>query len=138
MKLGNFRNAYPELSEKVVLSVDDNEMNQLVIQKIMENVGIKTVAVQNGADAIKILKDGFRPDFILMDLEMPLMNGLQSTEWIKKNINTGIPIIINSAAVSDDQKWTLKRLGINDFLEKPYSMSDIFEKLSKNIPLLHA
>src|SRR4051794_17962464 len=138
MKLGNFSNAYPELSEKVVLSVDDNEMNQLVIQKIMENVGIKTVAVLNGADAIKVLNDGFKPDFILMDLEMPVMNGLESSEWIKNNINREIPIIINSGAVSDHQKWKLRRLGINDFLEKPYSMHDIFDKLSKNTPLLHA
>jgi len=138
MKSGNFRNAYPDLSEKVVLSVDDNEMNQLVIQKIMENVGIKTVAVQNGADAIKMLTDGFKPDFILMDLEMPVMNGMQCSESIKNNINTQIPIIINSGTVSDHQKWKLRRLGINDFLEKPYSMHDIFDKLSKNIPLLHA
>jgi len=138
MKSPNLSSAYPELSEKVVLSVDDNEMNQLVLQKIMENVGIKTVAVQNGADAIKMLTDGFRPDFILMDLEMPVMNGLQSSEWIKNNITSQIPIIINSAAVSDHQKWNLRRLGINEFLEKPYSMRDIFDKLSKNAPLLHA
>jgi sigma-B regulation protein RsbU (phosphoserine phosphatase) len=137
MNTGNFRNAYPELSEKVVLSVDDNEMNQLVIRKIMENVGIKTVAVPNGADAIKVLTDGFRPDFILMDLEMPVMNGLQCCEAIKNKINTQIPIIINSAAVSDHQKWNLRRIGINDFLEKPYSMHDIFDKLSKNVPLVH-
>jgi CheY-like chemotaxis protein len=138
MKSGNFRTAYPELCDRVVLSVDDNEMNQLVIRKIMENVGIKTVEVQNGADAIKVLTDGFKPDFILMDLEMPVMNGLQSSEWIKNNIDTQIPIIINSGAVSDHQKWKLRRIGINDFLEKPYSMDDIFEKLSKNLPLLHA
>jgi len=137
MNSGNFRNEYPELSGKVVLSVDDNEMNQLVIQKIMENVGIKTVAVQNGAEAIKMLTDGFRPDFILMDLEMPVMNGVQCSETIKNNIETQIPIIINSGAVSEYQKWKLRRIGINDFLEKPYSMHDIFDKLSKNVPLLH-
>src|SRR3954454_1158945 len=124
MNTGNFRNAYPELSEKVVLSVDDNEMNQLVIRKIMENVGIKTVAVPNGAEAIKMLTDGFRPDFILMDLEMPVMNGVQCSETIKNNIETQIPIIINSGAVSEYQKWKLRRIGINDFLEKPYSMHD--------------
>lgn len=133
-----YTDAYPELLEKVILTVDDNEMNQLVISKIMENAGIKTVAVSNGAEAIKILNEGLKPDIILMDLEMPVMNGLQTSECIKKNIDSHIPIIINSGAVSDIQKWKLKRLGINDFLEKPYSMKDIFSKLSKYIGVYNA
>lgn len=128
-----YRKAYPELVEKVVLTVDDNEMNQLVISKIMENAGVKTIAVSNGEEAIKKLNEGLRPDFILMDLDMPVMNGLQTSERIKKNIDPSIPIIINSGAVSDLQKCKLNRLGINDFLEKPYSMKDIFAKLHKYI-----
>jgi CheY-like chemotaxis protein len=132
MQLRDFKKAYPELVEKLVLSVDDNEMNQMVIVKIMEKAGMKTVVAQNGAEAISKLKGGLKPDFILMDLEMPVMNGVQSSEWIKKNISDPIPIIINSGAISDSQKWKLKRLGIMDFLEKPYSLQDIFGKLSKN------
>jgi CheY-like chemotaxis protein len=115
----------------VVLNVDDDEMNQLVISKIMENAGMKTITVLNGAEAIQKLNEGLKPDFILMDLEMPVMNGLQAAECIKREIDSQIPIIINSGAVSDVQKWKLKRLGITDFLEKPYSMKDIFSKLSK-------
>lgn len=138
MHNNNYRDTYPELVEKVILTVDDNEMNQLVISKIMENAGMKTIAASNGAEAIKKLNEGLKPDFILMDLEMPVMNGLQTSECIKKNINAHIPIIINSGAVSDIQKWKLKRLGIHDFLEKPYSMVDIFSKLSKYIGMYHA
>ncbi|MCW3080204.1 response regulator [Segetibacter sp.] len=126
-----YRDTFPELFEKVVLNVDDNEMNQLVISKIMENAGMKTITVLNGAEAIQKLNEGLKPDFILMDLEMPVMNGLQAAECIKREIDSQIPIIINSGAVSDVQKWKLKRLGITDFLEKPYSMKDIFSKLSK-------
>lgn len=126
-----FTNTFPELSGKVILNVDDNEMNQLVIAKIMENAGMSTVTVSNGAEAIKKLDEGFKPDFILMDLEMPVMNGLQTSECLKKRMNCQIPIIINSGAVSGLQKWKLQRLGIIDFLEKPYSMNDIFSTLSK-------
>jgi CheY-like chemotaxis protein len=133
-----YRETYPELAEKVILNVDDNEMNQLVIAKIMENAGMKTVGVPNGAEAIKKLNEGLKPDFILMDLEMPVMNGLETSECIKKNINSQIPIIINSGAVSDIQKWKLRRLGISDFLEKPYSMKDIFAKLSKYVAVYQA
>src|SRR4051794_19741056 len=96
-----YKDAFPQLAEKVILNVDDNEMNQLVISKIMENAGIKTVPAPNGAEAIKKLNEGLRPDFILMDLEMPVMNGLQTSDFIKKNIDSHIPIIINSGAVSD-------------------------------------
>ena len=133
-----YKDSYPELVEKVILNVDDNEMNQLVISKIMENAGMKTIPVSNGAEAIKKLNEGLKPDFILMDLEMPVMNGLQTSECIKKNIDSHIPIIINSGAVSDIQKWKLRRLGINDFLEKPYSMKDIFSKLSKYMAVYNA
>lgn len=134
----NYIHNYPELAEKVILTVDDNELNQLVLTKIMENAGMKTVAVSNGAEAIQKLTEGLKPDFILMDLEMPVMNGIQTSECIKKNIDPQIPIIINSGAVSDAQRWRLKRLGITDFLEKPYSMEDIFAKLSKKLPIFHA
>ena len=76
---------------------------------------MKTVTVSNGAEAIEKLNEGFKPDFILMDLEMPVMNGLQTSECIKKTMNSQIPIIINSGSVSDLQKWRLNRLGINEF-----------------------
>ncbi|MGI8634541.1 MAG: response regulator, partial [Segetibacter sp.] len=82
-----YKDTYPQLLEKVVLSVDDSEMNQLVMTKIMENAGIKTITASNGAEAIKKLDEGLKPDFILMDLDMPVMNGMQTSENIKKNID---------------------------------------------------
>jgi len=136
MPQSTFKNDYPQLMAKVVLNVDDNEMNQLVIAKIMENAGMQTVAAANGAEAVKKLNDGLKPDVILMDLEMPVMNGLQASECIKRNIDSHIPIIINSGAVSDVEKIKLRHLGISDFLEKPYTMKDIFTKLCKSITSL--
>lgn len=138
MVQNNYREAFPELIEKIILNVDDSEMNQLVISKIMENAGIKTISVLNGSEAIKKLQEGLKPDLILMDLEMPVMNGVQASECIKKTMESDIPIIINSGFVSDIHKWKLEKLGITDFLEKPYSMHDIFTKLSKNIAVYHA
>jgi len=134
----NFKLNYPELLSKVVLNVDDNEMNQLVIAKIMENAGMKTIAANNGAEAVRKLEEGLKPDLILMDLEMPVMNGLQASECIRKNFDSQVPIIINSGAVSEFEKLKLKLLGINDFLEKPYTMKDIFAKLCKNITAFQA
>ncbi len=128
-----FGEAQGELQDKIVLNVDDNEMNQLVIAKILERLGLKTIAAANGADAVTKLSEGLRPDAILMDLQMPVMNGMQATEIIRKRIDAEIPIIINSGDVDAFERWKLKRLGIKDFLEKPYSIKDIFSKLANNI-----
>jgi CheY-like chemotaxis protein len=108
------------------------------MSKIMQNAGIKIVAAGNGAEAIEKLNAGLKPDAILMDLEMPVMNGIQTSEFIRNRMDPHIPIVVNSGSVSAYEKWKLKRLGIQEFLEKPYSMKDIFSKLSKSIMLLPA
>jgi CheY-like chemotaxis protein len=133
MKNNTFGETHGDLQDKVVLNVDDNEMNQLVIAKILERLGLKTVAAINGADAVTKLTEGLRPDAILMDLQMPVMNGIEATEIIRKRIDSEIPIIINSGDIDPIGRWKLGRLGIKDFLEKPYSLDDIFSKLTKNI-----
>ena len=78
-----YRESFPQLLEKIVLNVDDNEMNQMVISQIMSNAGIITVCALNGAEAVAKLNDGLNPDFILLDLEMPVMDGLATAEFIK-------------------------------------------------------
>lgn len=134
----NFYEQYPELKEKIILNVDDNEMNQLVISKIMNNAGITTIPAINGSIAIAKLNEGLIPDVILLDLEMPVLNGLQTAEIIRNEFDQQIPIIINSGSVSAFERWKLKKLGIKEFLEKPYSMKDIFSKISRSIMHLQA
>ena len=124
---------FEALHHKLILNVDDNEMNILVISKILERFQSTTVVARNGAEAVQVLKEGLRPDAILMDLQMPVMNGLEATQIIKKEIDPDIPIIINSGDVDGVQRWKLSRLGVKDFLEKPYTLSDIFSKLVKNM-----
>jgi two-component system, sensor histidine kinase len=126
-------NFYSELQDKVILNVDDNEMNHLVISKLLEKAGMKTVAAKNGAAAVDKLMEGLKPDAILMDLQMPVMNGLEASKLIREKIDSQIPIIINSGNVEALERWKLKRMGISDFLEKPYTVEDIFAKLAKNI-----
>ena len=129
----NYKELFPELLSKLVLNVDDNEMNQLVLSQILRNAGIKVESALNGEEAIDILKSGLKPDFILLDLEMPKMNGIDTAYFIKKNIDAKIPIIINTGYAAAHEKWRLNRLGINEYLEKPYKMIDIFSKLSHHV-----
>jgi CheY-like chemotaxis protein len=125
--------SYKELKEKVILNVDDDSMNQLVMEKILEVAGVKTVTVKNGAAAVRKLMEGFRPDAILMDLQMPVMGGVEASQKIKLWIDANVPIIINSGDITESDKEALNSLGIHDFLEKPYNQVDILETLQKNI-----
>jgi len=113
---------------KTILNVDDNELNQLVISKILEKCGYKIVSAYNGAVAVQLLEQGLRPDTILMDLQMPEMNGIDASAIIRKSF-PAIPIVINSGMITDEEKRTLSRLGISDYLEKPYTQADILRKL---------
>lgn len=131
MIYNDLKNNFLQLQGKVVLNVDDNEMNQLVLSKIFQNAGLKTIQAHNGTEAISKLLAGLKPDVILMDLEMPVMNGLQTSEFIRNEIDPTMPIIINSGFISMHQKLKLNCLGIFDFLEKPYNIKDIFTKILK-------
>ena len=138
MSQDNSKDSLSRLKGKVVLNVDDNELNQLVISKIMENAGLKIINVSNGAEAVEKLTEGLNPDIVVLDLEMPVMNGVETAGFIRNKILSSVPIIINSGFVSTFDRWKLTRMGIKDFLEKPYSMKDIFSKLLKNISLQQA
>jgi len=113
-------------------------MNQLVLSKILQSVGMVTTQATNGSEAIKKLKEGPKPDVILMDLEMPVLDGVQTSEYIRMHIDSRLPIIINSAVVSASHRYKLQRLGIQDFLEKPYNLDDIFSKLLKCVTVVPA
>ncbi len=128
-----FSTIHPHLQGTVVLNVDDNDLNQLVIRKILGSENIMVISAANGEEAINKINEGLQPDAILMDLEMPVMNGFQAAEVIRKYYNPTIPIIINSGMVTGIDKFKLLKLNIVDFLQKPYSREDILQKLSKYV-----
>ena len=133
----NLTQSYPELNKKVILNVDDDAMNQLVIEKILEVVGAQTVCVKNGAAAVRKMMEGFKPDAILMDIQMPVMGGIEACMIIRKWIDINVPIIINTGGIADSDREKLNSMGIFDFLEKPYNQADIFGKLMKNVAVVH-
>lgn len=125
---------YQALKNTTVLNVDDSDFNQFIIQKILEGAGVNIITANNGAIAVTMLKEGLTPDVILMDLQMPVMNGTEASWIIKKEINAHIPIIINSGYVDGVERWKLKRIGVVDFLEKPYTRDDILSKIVSKLP----
>jgi len=119
-----------------VLIVEDNEINQQIMRlsliKLVKNVDV----AENG----KIALDMFglnRYDIILMDIQMPVMNGIIATKKIReieKSINTHTPIIAITANAMLGDKETCLSSGIDDYLSKPYQMEDLISKM-KNLLL---
>jgi PAS domain S-box-containing protein len=106
------------LRGKQILLVEDNEMNQLVAQTMLEQSGIVVSLAANGAEAInQIEQKNF--DLVLMDMQMPVMDGLQATAHIRKTHKL-LPIIALTANALKGERDKCLAAGMNDFLAKPF------------------
>ncbi len=117
-----------------ILVAEDNKMNQLLIKTILQLKGFKVFIAENGAVACDELKtNNFQYSLILMDLMMPIMNGFEATEEIRKNINPTIPIIAVTADVTSNVKEKCLDFGMNDYISKPYNSEDLISKIQLHI-----
>ncbi|HEX5486150.1 MAG TPA: ATP-binding protein, partial [Limnobacter sp.] len=113
-----------------ILIAEDNEMNQKIIQHILDRIGYTYALVSNGQEAVeRIGREDF--DLVLMDIRMPVMSGLDATRLIRQmpGRNRNIPILAVSADTLEEQFEECKSAGINDFISKPISRSELEKKL---------
>ncbi len=118
-----------------LLLVEDHKMNQLVARKTLERQWdkINITIANNGQEAINILENNTF-DIILMDIQMPIMDGYETTQYIRKNMPPEIaciPILAMTAHahISKDEKF--KEYGMDDFVLKPFEPNQLFEKITK-------
>ncbi|MDP4188431.1 MAG: response regulator, partial [Bacteroidota bacterium] len=116
-----------------ILIVEDNPVNQFVAKKILSHWDIKTDTAKNGNLAVRKVK-GDMYDLILMDLQMPEMDGYQATRIIKQ-MNGGkyknIPVIALTASIFSDVQNKIYDAGMNDYISKPFNPKELYEKISK-------
>ncbi len=113
------------------LVVDDNEQNRDVLSDILENAGIEVLTATNGKEAIESIRK-HHPDIVFMDLRMPVMDGLQALEAIKKEFGQSkIKIVAISASVFAHQQETTLKEGFDYFIPKPFQVENIFECLTQ-------
>ncbi len=120
-----------------LLLVEDHKMNQLVAKKTLERrwPNISLSIAENGANAIEMLQeDDF--DLVLMDIQMPIMDGYEATKYIREELPPGksdLPILAMTAHahVAKDEKF--KEYGMDDFVLKPFEPEDLFFKISKYV-----
>jgi PAS domain S-box-containing protein len=119
------------LSGKRILIVEDNEANQKVIYHMLHNAGIEPDLADNGKVAIQLLEDCFEYDLIIMDLQMPEMDGFETTVYIRQKLNLNIPIIAMTASALRNEKIKCLEIGMNEYMNKPFVPSDLFRELRR-------
>ena len=122
-----------------VLVVEDMALNQLLMKTVLDDFGFERDIAANGKIAIEILKTQAY-DIILMDLQMPEMNGFDATKYIRNTMNLTIPIIALTADVTTVDLAKCKAVGMNDYLAKPIDERLLYSKIiglvKKPIPLI--
>ena len=114
---------------KRVLVVEDNEINRKVIAYNLEPAGIETTMAIDGKQAVTLLEKGEAYDLIIMDLQMPVMNGFQATVYIREKLKLATPIIAMTASALKNEEQKCKELGMNEYLTKPFAPEDLFRVL---------
>ena len=113
-----------------VLVVEDNIINATVLEKIIRKFGHKVTIAHSGNEALTLLSDQVY-DLIMMDIQMPIMDGITATRWIRqRGINT--PIIAVTCNSELEVRQRCMQSGMNDFLIKPASQSDILRVLERH------
>lgn len=120
------------LPGKNILIADDSEMNQTVLKLFVSKLGAIPHFADNGKQAIKGLEQS-NFQLILMDIEMPGMNGIEATKHIRQQMRLSIPIVgVSGHAVFSERQKALDA-GMNDYLSKPFTMVDLKLTMEKAI-----
>jgi PAS domain S-box-containing protein len=117
-----------------VLVVDDNQINRLLINKVLKKWGATADFAENGYEAINKLEEQKNFDVVLMDIHMPVMGGLEATGVIRSKTDPyfqKLPIIALTASMLSNQMGQIEDAGMNDYILKPFDPTTLFDKLSR-------
>jgi PAS domain S-box-containing protein len=119
------------LAGKKVMVAEDNSVNQILIEHVLNSVGVFPSIVNNGKEAIEKLKKGESFDVILMDLQMPILDGYKTTDYIRKELNINTPIVAMTATAMKGEYEKCLEVGFTDYMSKPFEFVDLYKKLCK-------
>ena len=125
--------ALARLSGSQVLLVEDHPMNRQLLQVLLDKLGIQTITAENGQQALECLaKSPENFDAVLMDVQMPVMDGIQATQRIREDARLAdLPIIAVTANAMSDERALCLHAGMQDYLSKPVSRQALHEVLLK-------
>ncbi|MDY0282006.1 MAG: response regulator [Salinivirgaceae bacterium] len=121
----------PNLKGKTILIAEDVEINYMLISELLSPTKVTLIWAKNGAEAIKAFQ-AKKPDLVLMDLQMPIMNGYEAIKAIRK-LDKNIPIITQTAFVMNSEKEHSIEVGANDFIAKPIKPKELISVILRHL-----
>ena len=116
-----------------VLIVEDNELNMKLFHDLLDAYGYGTLQTRDGVDALRLARE-FRPQLILMDIQLPEVSGLEVTRWLKEDDDLrAIPVIAVTAFAMKGDEERIRRGGCEAYLSKPISVVGFLETVRQFI-----
>ncbi|MDD3320554.1 MAG: response regulator [Paludibacter sp.] len=115
-----------------ILIADDDEMNYILLTFMLEETTVSIVRAENGAEAVDLCKSDKKIDLILMDVKMPIMDGIDATRAIK-SFRPNLPIIIQSAHILEEVKQNCFAAGCDNFFDKPFDENIFYNVIDSHL-----
>jgi chemosensory pili system protein ChpA (sensor histidine kinase/response regulator) len=117
----------PLEKEPLALVVDDSITMRRITQRLLERNGMRVITAKDGVEAVKVIQD-HTPDIILLDIEMPRMDGYEFAKHVRNAPETAnTPIMMVTSRVSEKHRARAIELGINDYVGKPYQEQELLD-----------
>jgi two-component system, cell cycle response regulator DivK len=116
-------------SKYKVLIVEDDEINYQLLKVFLKNTSIQIIHASSGTEVMDIFEE-IMPDIVLMDVQLPSVNGIQLTEMMKSQ-HPEIPIIVQTASILETQMQEMMDIGCEDYLMKPISRENLILVMKK-------
>lgn len=122
------------MSSKTILYVEDNELNRRIVRDLLRRTSYRLLEAPDGETGIAVARQE-RPDLILMDVQLPVVSGIEATRTLRAELATAAtPIIaITSFALAGDEEKA-RQAGATAYLAKPYSPRDLLELIRRLVP----
>ncbi|MES2105093.1 MAG: PAS domain S-box protein [Pseudomonadota bacterium] len=120
-----------------LLLVEDNPLNQIVARGMLEQAGASVDVVDNGQQALeKLSANAGRYHLVLMDIQMPVMDGLTATRCLREDLKLNLPVLAMTAGVMASERELCTAAGMNDFIGKPIDVDELLVKIIRHLPEL--
>ncbi|MEJ2690796.1 MAG: response regulator [Deltaproteobacteria bacterium] len=121
--------------QKTILVADDSAMIRRIVGQIIQQMGHKVLLAENGEEGLSLTKS-VKPDLVIMDIEMPVMTGIEATARIKSDPETSsIPVLIFTCLGSEEDIRRAREAGCQGFLNKPISKEALQESINATIQI---
>lgn len=120
-----------DLKSAQILLVEDNEVNQLVAKTLLEQWNAEVVVAANGVIALEALSER-EYDIVLMDMQMPVMGGVEATKEARITMQLGLPIIALTANAMKEERTRCLEAGMDDYISKPFDPEILYSKILKH------